>query len=196
MPSAASLNQLEELAEEFARVRARFAALESRARDEEWNARPLPDEWSVAECIAHLNLTAAAMMPRLRQAFAEARERPPVGARKYRGAMFGRVLAAMVGPVPIVLGIRLGRTKTAAAFVPGSDLPRQRVASEFRHWNAEEAALVGEAEGLQVDRTEVESPFVKGARYDAYSAMWILARHEHRHLAQAERALARLRGAA
>lgn len=194
MPSSPSLIQLEAVAEEFARARARFAALESRVRDEEWNARPGADEWSVAECIAHLNLSAAAMLPRVRQAFNEARTLSPVGERRYRGAVFGRILAAMVGPVPIVLGIKLGRTRTAAAFVPGSNLPRQQVASEFRHWNAEEAALVREAEGLQVDRTLMESPFVKGARYDGFSALWILARHEHRHLQQAERALARVRG--
>ncbi len=194
MLGSPSLNQLEAVAEEFARARARFAGLESRTRDEEWTARPAPDEWSVAECIAHLNLTAAAMLPRMRQSFAEARELPRLGERRYRGAMFGRILAAMIGPVPIVLGIRLGRTRTAAAFVPGAELPRQQVASEFRHWNTQEAALVREAQGLQVDKTLVESPFVQGARYDGFSAMWILARHEHRHLEQAERALARVRG--
>lgn len=194
MSGQPSLHQLEAVAEEFARVRARFAALESRISDEEWRARPATDEWSASECIAHLNLTAAAMLPRMRQAFAEAKRLPPIGARRYRGGMFGRMLASMVGPVPIVLGFRLGRTKTAADFVPGGNLPRAQVAAEFRHWNAEEAALVREAEGMQVDRSVVESPFVQGAKYDAYNALWILARHEHRHLEQAERALARVRG--
>jgi hypothetical protein len=190
------MHQLESVAEEFARVRARFAALESRLRDDEWTARPAPEEWSVAECIAHLNLSAAAMLPRMRQAFAEARDLPPIGSRAYRGKLFGRILAAMVGPVPVVLGFRMGRTRTAAPFVPTADLPRAQVASEFRHWNTEEVSLVRDAEGLQVDRTTLESPFVAGARYDGYSALWILARHEHRHLEQAERALAKIRGAA
>lgn len=193
MSSSPSLQQLEAVAEEFARVRARFAALESRVRDEEWLARPEPSGWSVAECVAHLNLSAAAMLPRMRKAFAAARDLPPIGARRYRGTMLGRALAAMLGPVPIVMGFKLGKSKTAAAFVPGSDLPRAQLASEFRHWNTEEAALVREAEGLQVDRTSVDSPFVQGARYDGFSALWIVARHEHRHLAQAERALATLR---
>ncbi len=194
MASSPSLIQLEAVAEEFARVRARFAALESRVSDEEWIARPAPNAWSVSECVAHLNLSAAAMLPRMRQAFAEARELPPIGARKYRGTMLGRMLASMLGPVPIVLGIKLGKSRTAAPFVPGTELPRAQIASEFRHWNTEEAALVREAEGLQVDKTTLESPFVKGARYDGFSALWIVARHEHRHLKQAERALARIRG--
>lgn len=193
MTNPPSFRQLEAVAEEFARVRSRFAALEARVSDAEWTARPETAAWSVAECIAHLNLTSAAMLPRLREAFTDAKALAPVGARRYRGTMFGRVLAAMVGPVPEVLGLRLGRTRTAAAFVPGSDLPRAKVVTEFRHWNTEEAALVREAEGLSVDRVTIESPFVAGARYDGFSALWILARHEHRHLEQAERAVARLR---
>jgi hypothetical protein len=194
MDLSPSLKQLEAAAEEFARVRSRFAALDARASDAEWATRPSPEEWSVAECITHLNLTSAAMLPRMRTALATARDLPPVGARAYRGSLFGRMLAAMVGPVPVVLGFKLGRTRTAAAFVPGAALPRAQVASEFRQWNAQEAALLREAEGLQVDKVSVASPFVEGARYDAYSAIWIVARHEHRHLAQAERSLARLRG--
>ena len=194
MASSPSLDQLEAVAEEFARVRARFAALEARVSDEDWKARPAPHEWSVSECVAHLNLSAAAMLPRMRQAFAEAREFPPIGTRKYRGVVLGRMLAAMMGPVPIVLVIKLGKTTTAAPFVPGADLPRSQTVSDFRHWNTEESALVREAEDLQVDKTMLESPFVKGARYDGFSALWIVARHEHRHLKQAERALACLRG--
>jgi len=188
-----SFKQLEAVAEEFARVRARFATLESRVSDAEWSGRPSPEQWSVAECIAHLNLTSAAMLPRLRSAFSEAKALEPVSARRYRGTVLGRVLAAMVGPVPVLLGFRLGRTRTPAAFVPGSDLPRSKVAAEFRQWNTEEAALVREAEGLSVDRVQIESPFVAGAKYDGFSSLWILARHEHRHLEQAERALTQIR---
>lgn len=190
-----ALQQLEAISEEFARVRARFAALESRTSDAEWNARPSPSEWSVAECIAHLNLTSAAMLPRIRAAFAEAKSLPAMGSRRYRGALFGRVLARMVGPVPVLLGMKLGKVKTPPPFVPGSELPRAQVVNEFRHWNTEESALVREAEGLPVDLTTLESPFVPGTRYDGFNAMWIVVRHEHRHLAQAEAALAQLRRA-
>jgi hypothetical protein len=192
MAESASHAQLDVLAEAYADVARRFAALDARVADPHWNTRPAPDEWSVAECIAHLNLSSAAMLPRMRAAFADAKQLPPIGARAYRGSAFGRLLARMVGPVPIVLGVRLGRTKTARPFVPGSELPRAQVVAEFRRWQAEELALVWSAEDLQLDRVTVESPFVAGARYDGYSALWIVVRHELRHLVQAERALARV----
>lgn len=187
-----SQGQLDTLAQAYADVAKHLAALDARVSDAQWNQRPQPGEWSVAECIAHLNLTSAAMMPRLRTAFGEAQQLPAVGERAYKGAWFGRMLAKMVGPVPIIAGIRLGRTKTTTPFVPGSDLPRAQVMEERRRWQGEELALVWSAEGLPIDQVTAESPFVAGARYDGFSALWIIARHELRHLVQAERAVARL----
>ncbi len=192
MTASPSQRQLDELAVAFDGVAKRFTALDASVGDAQWNRRPAPDEWSVAECIAHLNLTSAAMLPRMRAAFAEAKALGPVGDRPYKGALFGRILAKVVGPVPTVLGFRLGRAKTAKPFVPGSDLPRAAVVSEFRRWGGEEKALLWTVEGLQIDRVTLESPFVAGARYDGFSALWIVVRHELRHLVQAERALARV----
>lgn len=194
MAHASSHVQLDALSQAYAAVAERFTALDARVGDVQWARRPANDEWSVAECVAHLNLTSAAMVPRLKAAYDEARKLPPIGPRELKGAFFGRLLARMLGPVPVVLGIRLGRTKTTAAFVPGSDLPRAQVVAEFRRWQSEELAMVWRAEGLPLDQVMVESPFVAGARYDAYSALWILVRHALRHVVQAERALARVEG--
>lgn len=186
--------QLDALAQAYADVAQRLAALDARVLDTQWNVRPRPGEWSVAECVGHLNHTSAAMLPRLRAAFDEARQLPAVGERGYESAWFGRLLAKLVGPVPIIAGLRLGRVKTSAPFAPGNDLPRQLVMDERRRWQGEELALVWSVEGLPIDRVTVASPFVAGARYDGFSALWIVVRHELRHLVQAERALARVEG--
>jgi hypothetical protein len=193
MPSEPTQPKLASLAAEFAKARQQFAALDARVTDAEWAARPEPESWSVAECVAHLNLTSAAMTQLVRAAFEEARSLAPLDDRKYKGTMLGRALAKMVGPAPVVLGFVLGKSRTPAAFVPGSDLGRAPIVAEFRRRCDEEAALVRDAAGLQIDRVLLESPFVKGAKYDAYSALWIMARHELRHLDQATRALARVR---
>jgi len=193
VPHDASSKQLTEVAAMLRTVRERFDRLEARVADDEWHRRPALAAWSVAECAAHLNLTSAAMLPRLRAALDEARTLRPVGERAYAGALFGRVLAAMVGPVPIVLGLKLGKSKTAATFVPASGLPRAGVVAEYHRWHDEWARLVAGATGLAIDEVTVESPFVAGARYDGYSALRIVAQHELRHVVQAERALTQLR---
>jgi hypothetical protein len=185
---------LASVAEEFATVRARFAALESRVEDADWARRPSPAEWSVAECVAHLNLTSAAMVPALQRAMAEAQTQPGVGARAYRGVAVGRLLAAMVGPVRLFAGFKLGKVATPPPFVPGSDLERALVCRAFHRWQEEELQLVRDAAGLAIDRVRIESPFAAGVFYDGYSALLILARHELRHLVQAERVVAALKG--
>lgn len=178
--------QMQALLDELQRVRARWVRLDARTPDARWAARSRPEAWSVAENIAHLNLTARAMRPLLDAATAEARARGPL-----RGAMrrsgFGFVLSAMVGPVPRILGLAMGRVRTPPSFVPTGTVPRARIAAEFEeHLDAHEVALRA-ADGLPLHEVQVASPFVQGARYDAFSGWWVLLRHAHRHLDQAER---------
>lgn len=192
MTESRAQRQLDALAAEFAAVRARAAALDAAVSDVHWNRRPTPSEWSVAECLAHLNLTSAAMVPRIRDALREARGMPALGARALRGGITGRILAGMMGPVPIVLGVKLGKVRTPPPFVPGSELPRAQVVAELRRWQDDEVALLRESSGLPIDRVSLLSPFAANVRYDVYSALRIMVRHELRHLVQAERSLHRI----
>ena len=188
-----SSRQLAAIAEEFAGVRAAFTSLDGRVSDADWGRRPAPAEWSVAECIAHLNLTSAAMVPLLRAEIDRAPHMPESEDRAYRGAFFGRVLASMVGPVRIFAGMKLGKVATTPPFVPGSELPRASVTVAFHRWQEEELQLVRDADRRAIDRVRIESPFRAGTFYDCYSGLVILVRHEMRHLVQAQRALEALR---
>lgn len=178
--------QLQSLLDDLAAVRARWARLAAATPDDRWAVRARADAWSVAENIAHLNLTARAMQPLLEAATEQARA---LGARpgRLRRSLLGAVLGASVGPVPRLLGFRLGRVRTPPPFVPTGDEPRATISAEFeRHLAAHEAGIRA-ADGLAIDRVRIESPFVPGTRYDAYSGWTVVLRHAHRHLAQAER---------
>ena len=178
--------QLQSVVDEIAAIRGRFARLSNGTPDDRWSARSRPDAWSVAECVAHLNLTARAIQPLLDRASANARSLG-APARRLKRSVFGAILGAMVGPAPGWGNVRFGRTKTPPPFVPNGDLPRAELVAEFeRHLAAHEAALRA-ADGLALDKVTIESPFVAGANYDAYSAWIVVVRHAQRHLAQAER---------
>lgn len=180
--------QLDAIEREFSAGMARFGRLSSATSDEDWAVHTRPDAWSVAECIVHLNLSAEAMLPRLREAVEDARALGTLPVRRYRPTMFGRILAKMVGPAPGVGGFRMGRVRTGARFVPPPALaPRDQIEREFLRLHEEGIALLRSADGVALDRATLESPFMEGARYDGYSAFLIVARHVHRHLAQAER---------
>ncbi len=105
----------------------------------------------------------------------------------FRRSPMGAVVSAVVGPVPGWGRFRIGKRRAPPSFVPSGPLARGAVVKEFERWQGEERALVETAAVLPVDRVRIESPFIKGTRYDGYSALWILVRHAHRHLAQAER---------
>ena len=178
--------QLAAIAREHHQFDERVRRLLSATTDARWSARNDPAAWSVAECVAHLNLTSAAMVPRLRTAWAEAHA---LGAapKRYKAGIVGSILAAMVGPLPRVGRLRFGRVRTPAPFIPQGALPRETILREFAEWQAAERALLLEAATMPVDRVRIESPFAPGMFYDGYSALRILVRHELRHIDQAER---------
>lgn len=178
--------QLAAIGGEHDRLDERIRRLLAGTSDERWNRRNDPDAWSVAECFAHLNLSSAAMVPRLRVAWNEARTLGPAPHR-YRATIVGAILTAMVGPVPRVGRFGLGRVRTPAPFIPQGAMPREAILREFGEWQAAERLLLREAAAMPVDRVRIESPFAKGMFYDGYSSLRILVRHALRHVDQAER---------
>lgn len=179
--------QLQTVETELAMARGRFQRLMAATSDLRWAARPAPGQWSVAECIAHLNLSSRAMQPPLEAAVAKARALGASAPTRFRRTILGRLLGAMVGPAPGIGNVRIGRTSTPPEFVPAGEFPRRATVEEFeRHLEAHARLLAG-ADGLPLDKVRVASPFAKAVSYDAYSAFLIVARHIHRHLAQAER---------
>jgi hypothetical protein len=54
--------------------------------------------------------------------------------------------------------------------------------------HADLVTLIRSADGLPLDDVSIISPFGGRMKYSAYSAIVIVARHEHRHIDQAEEA--------
>ena len=170
------------IAADFAVASRRLDALEQALASEQWKRRPAEQGWSAIECIQHLNLTAEATLPRLREGIGRAsRLDEPVRA-SYRRDFFGWLLWR---------GLRQpGRfkTKTAPSFVPDANRPVPEVLASFRRLQNEQIACVGDADGLPIDRVRIASPFNERIRYSVYSALTILAVHQLGHLWQAEQA--------
>ena len=179
--------QLQAVERDFSTARSRFTRLMAATADARWAVRADPAQWSVAECIAHLNLSSRAMQPLLEAAVAEARAMGGGAPRRFRRTLVGRVLGSMVGPVPGWRRVRFGRVRTPPTFVPAGELSRPVVVAEFERHLEAHARTLAAADGQPIDRARVASPFAKGLSYDGFSAFVIVARHIHRHLAQAER---------
>ena len=183
--------QLTAVLGEFDAASRRLARLVASLPEEVWSGRPDPTCWSAAECVAHLNLSAEAYLPRMEEGLERARSLGRRERGRYRADPLGWVVSRMVGPLPRIGGRRRGRVKAPPAFVPGGDLPQEEILERFRALQARQVALVEASDGLPIDRVKVRSPFVEAARFNLYSTFLILPRHQHRHLQQAEEAVAR-----
>jgi hypothetical protein len=180
--------QLADIAGSLESAQSRLRRFTDQLSESDWNRRPAADRWSAAECVEHLNLTSRAYIPRLRDAVASAGEIRHAPTRHYRHDALGWFLSKMFGPLRHLGKFKIGRVKTTPAFVPKPGRSRSEILSDFVRLQAELIALVRSADGLPVDGVKIVSPFGGRMRYGAYSALVIVARHQHRHLDQAEEA--------
>lgn len=178
--------QLEAIDDELGAASERLSALAASLLDERWRVRPTPGSWSASECVAHLNITSQMFLPLLRRGVGEARELRAGAPKRFRRDPLGWLLWRTMGP-PVRL-----RVKTGAPFVPTGDDAPASIRAGFDRLQTELREVLADADGLPLQAVKITSPFDARARYNLYSAFTIIARHQHRHLWQAERAGAAL----
>lgn len=181
-------DQLTEVANDLKAASQRLSRLLDGLSDEKWWARPDKASWSAAECVAHLDITHEAYLPRLRKGLEEARALGPANGGRYGKGALGWIFTKMVGPLPRIGGRRRGRVKAPASFVPGGEAPRAEVVDRYNALQAELLDFVVACQGLPIDRVKVQSPFVETVYFNLYATLVVIARHQHRHLQQAEEA--------
>ena len=178
--------QLAQIVFQFEDAQARLHRLEARTPDDRWRARGNPGSWSIGECIAHLNLTSKAFIPLLREAFERDNRvhKPP---KRYRQDPMGWLTSLLVGEPRGLL--RFVRVSTLPRFAPApaTSLDREMVVAEFNTYQHELIMLTHLAEQRQLEKLRIVSPFDRRISYNAYSCLVMLPRHQHRHIAQAER---------
>jgi hypothetical protein len=174
--------QLIEIEREFESALERLHALRKKVPAATWSRRPAPERWSPGECVAHLNLTSATMLPLVRAGIEQARRSGSPAPTRYRRDLTGWLLWKSLGQV--------GRfkTRTIPAWVPSGERAPDDLVAEFERLQAEQIACVRESEGVPIQAVKITSPVDARARYNVFSALSILARHQHRHLWQAEQA--------
>ena len=183
--------QLAEIVQSLESAQSHLRRFTDKLPESNWSRKPAPNEWSAAECVEHLNLTSRAYIPLLRDAVASAGEARHSPTKHYRHDALGWFLSKMVEPLRHLGKFRFIRVKTTPAFVPKAGRSRTEVLSDFVRLQTDLISLVRSADGLPIDDVKIVSPFGGRMKYGAYSAMVIVARHQHRHLEQAEEAAQR-----
>ena len=173
---------LSAIEQEFGLALVRLHDLRAKVPPKIWKRRPSPERWSPGECVAHLNLSSATLVPVVREGIERARRSGRPAPARYRRDVLGWLLWKGLGPG------KGFKTKAIPAWVPSGDHPPDLLVAEFERWQMQQIALVREAEGLPIDAVKITSPVNPRVRYNVFAALSIMARHQHRHLWQAEQA--------
>lgn len=178
--------QLSQLKQEYLDARERAHRVCEGLDETAWAARPSERQWSVGECLVHLNLTSGQFLPRIDAALKEGREKGLSGMGPFGRGLVAWGLEKLLEP-PYRIKIRTG-----PIFVPARIEPRPVVLERFDGYQTQLLARIDESAGLALDRLMIVSPFDGRVRYNLYAAFRLIVVHQRRHLWQAEQVRVRL----
>lgn len=138
--------------------------------------RPAPDRWSVAEHIAHVSVTDGPYLEQIDAALEAGRRAGRSGEGPFRGRLLGNWFARLMEPPPRPRLKTLGRLEPPEALAPGT------VLEEFEGRCRAIRESVVRADGLDLDRISIRSPYLWLLRMPVFSAYRVLLAHGRRHL--------------
>jgi len=146
---------------------------------EQLTKRPDRTKWGIAECVVHLNMTASDHLPLITAAIQRGREAKLFGRGPFDLGILGPLLMRATAD------IRVPAPRKVAHPVPIGDA--SRLLSDFMHVQDEWTRLIKEAEGLNLEKIKIRSPYYFGLLRTRLCAnfSWLIA-HQRRHLLQAE----------
>ena len=167
-------------------ARDRLDALVDGLSHEAFNRKPSAKAWSAGECVVHLNKMAKGYLPRLEAAASRSEPRAE-GPFEYGWIARRFIEAVRPGSRAIPTA---GAMKPPASEGRLSDVDPDRAVQRFHADVERYAAAIHEAEGLDLARIKVRSPFLPVLRLPLGAYFEALGLHAVRHVAQAERAVA------
>jgi len=168
------------LIQEYRDLQARARRLVEGLDPADFRRVPPGGGWSMAECVAHLNVAAAHYLPVLSATIEDGRQR---GIRTERPAgygVIGSLFIRFIEPPPRF------RSRAPEVFRPVDAGDLQDVVETFLEHQEALVSLLERATGLDPRRLPITSPVSDRIRFRLHAAFAFLAAHERRHLWQAE----------
>jgi len=140
---------------------------------------PVAAHWSIEQCLVHLVIVGAKYLPLIDEAMENARADRLLSRGPFRYGFIERWFVRSTEPPP---GIRL-RTPISAR--PPDDQPLPFVIANFLTMQDDFRKRIRAANGLDLARAKVASPFIRALKMGLGPCFEFLAAHERRHLWQA-----------
>ena len=147
---------------------------------EQLNWKPRPESWSVGQCLEHLCLSGEVYLAPIARALNNQRRSP---VEKITPGWFGAwFIRNYIAPSPVTR-----KAPAPAKIRPVLSVVEPSVLDRFLASNREVRALIERAQPYDVNRIRFVNPFIGIIRFTVGTGFEIIAKHEDRHLLQAER---------
>ncbi|MQA28924.1 MAG: hypothetical protein GEU82_03665 [Luteitalea sp.] len=147
--------------------------------DEQFNWQRSPGSWSIAQCLDHLNLTAARFLPAMDAAIAEARRKEMLSPGPFSYPLLERWFVRSQEPPPKI------RARALKRFVPRASLSIGEVVPQFIDWQERIGDRLRRADGVDLQRAKHRSPVMALFTWRLGTIFALTLAHERRHLWQA-----------
>ncbi|HLK19716.1 MAG TPA: DinB family protein [Bryobacteraceae bacterium] len=178
MSHPALIEELRDYYEQIENIQEDAQELTAPLNDAQFNWRPSPKQWSISECLAHLNVTAALDVPVIAAEIERGRGAGMTAAGPFRYGFFSKWFVGFMDAPP---KFRVGAPKVYRP-VPG--LLKHQVVPEFLALHGRMLELIASANGLDLARIKVPSP-AGPVKFPLGQRIALIAAHDRRHLWQA-----------
>jgi DinB superfamily len=151
---------------------------------EQFNWRPEPGRWSIAQCLSHLNIVNSVDLNSLAQVIADGRARGITGEGPFRyGFLSDKFVASQDLPIKT-------KFKAPKNFIPPADADTEKTLAEYHRIASELRRLVLAGDGLDLARLKTRlsalpAPLRAIFKMPIGARFTLMVNHDRRHLWQA-----------
>jgi hypothetical protein len=167
---------LDEIRAEIAAVNAEAQKLCAGLTEQQLTWRPQPGKWSIAENLAHLNISTQTSLPAIKRSLDEARSRGLQGTGAFDLGFMGKLFVSYLEP-PYKM-----KSKAPKMIQPILQGPATEALPHFLRCNEALEKLIDNAEGVDLGRAVFVSPYARVLRMKLIAAFASVTAHDRRHL--------------
>lgn len=162
----------------------------ARITREQFNWRPAPNQWSIGQCIGHLNIVNSLDLTPLERAIEHGRARGQSGQGPFTYGFLSRKFIASQEPPSLEAPLKQ-KHKAPKVYLPEPDADPSATIAEYRRIGAELRRLALSANSLHLARIKTAMPALPAAlrwvvRMPLGARLTLITTHDRRHLWQAE----------
>lgn len=170
--------ELKDYRDQFQNIQEDATELTAALSDEQFNWRPSPKQWSISECLAHLNVVDGMDLDTLRNAVEQGQKAGIFGKGPFRYGIVSRWFVRFMDAPPKF------KVSAPKIYTPPSNRARDQVIADFTAIHDQLLDLISKANGLDLARIKVPSPLGR-FKFSLGQRIALIAAHDRRHLWQA-----------